>query len=80
MRKDKMSSEKSRAGNGFVSRGDFIKVVYDDGGKLNAKRGVVISIDEFFITILAGEKHISINKRAIQKIINPAERNSEVGQ
>jgi len=82
MRKDKMSSEKSRAGNGFVSRG-FVKIVYEDGDRINAVRGTVINIDETFVTLLTrdGGKQVSINKAKILKIVNPAELgNSEVGQ
>lgn len=83
MREEEKSSEESRAGNGFVSRGDFVKVVYDDGDKLNAVRGTVISIDETFVTILTrdGGKQVSINKTKILKIVNPAEQGvNEVSQ
>lgn len=62
--------ESSRTGNGLVSRGDFVKVVFDDGDDVTVIRGDIVKIDDFFITVQMKNKDmISIAKGKIVKIV-----------
>lgn len=70
MSKEQESMEESRTGNGIVSHGDSIKIVFDDGGRASTLRGTIINIDSLFITLLMKDgNEFTIAKRNIIKIV-----------